>query len=48
MTMNFMNDVANDAESTPNSKNYVIIDSLTSEALGKLIYIYIEYQVRVF
>ena len=34
-------DVANDVESTPNSKNYVIIDSLTSEALSKLIYIYI-------
>ena len=34
MTLHFFNDVANDAESTQNSKNYVIIASLKSETLG--------------
>ena len=37
MTLHFLNDVANDAESTQKLKNYVIIDSLKSESVGKLI-----------
>ena len=37
MTLHFLNDVANDAESTQKSKNYVIIASLKSEAMDKLI-----------
>ena len=37
MTLHFLNDVANDAESTQKSKNYVIIASLKSETMGKLI-----------
>ena len=37
MTLNFLNDAANDAESTQKSKNYVIIASLKSEIMGKLI-----------
>ena len=45
MTMHFLNDVANDAESTQKKENYVIIASLKSESVGKLI---MEYQVRVF
>ena len=32
-----LNDVANDAESNNKIKNYVIIASLTSETIGKLI-----------
>ena len=44
MTLHFLNDVANDAESMQN-RNYGIIASLKSETLGKLI---IEYQVCVF
>ena len=36
MTLHFLNDVANDAESTQN-KNYVIMTSLKSETMGKLI-----------
>ena len=35
MTLLFLNDVANDAEST--NKKYVIIASLKSETMGKLI-----------
>ena len=37
MTLHFLNDVAYDAESTKNRKNYVIIASLKSETTGKLI-----------
>ena len=37
MTLHFLNDVANDAESTQKSKNYVIIVSLKSDSVGKLI-----------
>ena len=37
MTLHFLNDGANDAESTQKSKNYVIIASLKSETMGKLI-----------
>ena len=37
MTLHFLNDVAIDAESTQKSKNYVIIVSLKSEPIGKLI-----------
>ena len=37
MTLNFLNDVIIDAESTQKSKNYVIIVSLKSETMGKLI-----------
>ena len=33
----FFNDVTNDAESTQRSKNYVIVASLKSETVGKLI-----------
>ena len=36
MTWHFLNDVANDAKSTKN-ENYVIIASLKSETMGKLI-----------
>ena len=36
MTLHFLNDVANDAESTQKIENYVIIASLKSET-GKLI-----------
>ena len=35
MTLHFLNKVANDAEST-NNENYVIITSLKSETMGKL------------
>ena len=45
MTLHFLNDVANDAESTKKSKNYVIIASLKSETMDKLIN---RCQVRVF
>ena len=37
MTLHFLNDVANDTESTQKSENYVIIASLKSETMGKLI-----------
>ena len=37
MTLHFLNDVANDAESTYKIENYVIIASLKSESVGKLI-----------
>ena len=37
MTMYFLNDIAYGAESTQKSKNYVIIASLKSETMGKLI-----------
>ena len=37
MTLHFLNDVANDVESTQKNKNYVIIASLKSELMGKLI-----------
>ena len=37
MTLQFLNDVANDAESTQKFVNYVIIASLKSETMGKLI-----------
>ena len=37
MTVHFLNDVANDAESTLKSKITVIITSLKSETMGKLI-----------
>ena len=37
MTLHFLNDVANDAESTQKIENYVIIASLKSETIGKLI-----------
>ena len=36
MTLQFLNDVANGAESTK-IENYIIIDSLTSETIAKLI-----------
>ena len=36
MTLHFLNDVANDTESTQKSKKYVIIASLKSETMGKL------------
>ena len=35
--VNFLNDVANDAESTEKIIKYVIISSLKSETIGKLI-----------
>ena len=35
--MHFLNDVANDAESTQKIDNYVIIVSLKRETIGKLI-----------
>ena len=37
MTLHFLNDVTNDAESTQKIENYVIIASLKSETMGKLI-----------
>ena len=37
VTLHFLNDIANDAESTQKSKNYVTINSLKSETMGKLI-----------
>ena len=37
MTLHFLNDVANDAESTQKIENYVIIASLKSETMAKLI-----------
>ena len=37
MTLHFLNDAANDAKSTKKIENYVIIDSTTSETMGKLI-----------
>ena len=37
MTLHFLNDVAYDAESTQKSKKNVIIASLKSETMGKLI-----------
>ena len=37
MTLHFLNDVAYDAESTQKLKNYVLIASLKSETMGKLI-----------
>ena len=37
MTLHFLNDVANDVESNTNIENYVIIASLKSETLSKLI-----------
>ena len=45
MTLHVLNVVANDAESTQKIDNYVLIASLKSQTMGKLI---IEYQVRVF
>ena len=37
MTLHFLNDVANDAELIQKIENYVIITSLKSETIGKLI-----------
>ena len=37
MMLHFLNDVANDAESTQEIENYVIIPSLKRETIGKLI-----------
>ena len=37
MTLHFLNDVTNDAESTQKTENYAIIASLTSETMSKLI-----------
>ena len=37
MTLHFLKDVANDAESTQNIENYVIIAILKSGTMGKLI-----------
>ena len=37
MTLHFLNYVANDAESTQKIEKYVIIASLKSETMGKLI-----------
>ena len=37
ITLNFLNDIANDAESTQKIENYVIIASLKSETMGNLI-----------
>ena len=37
MTLHFLNDVANDAESTQKIESYVIISSLNSETMDKLI-----------
>ena len=36
MTAHFLNDVADDAESTQKIENYSIIASLKSETMGKL------------
>ena len=38
MTLHFLNDVANDPESTHKTENYVIIASLKGETIGKQIY----------
>ena len=37
MTLHFLNDVANDAESTQKIENFLIIASLKRETIGKLI-----------
>ena len=37
MTLHFLNDVANDAQSTQKIENFVIIASKTCETMGKLI-----------
>ena len=37
MTLHFLNDVANDSESTQKNEKYVIIASVKSERMGKLI-----------
>ena len=37
MTLHFLNDVANDAESIQKKENYVIIASLKGETMGILI-----------
>ena len=37
MTFHFLNDAANDANSTQKIQNYVIVASLKSETMGKLI-----------
>ena len=37
ITLHFLNDIANDAESTQKIVNYVIIASLKRETIGKLI-----------
>ena len=37
MTLHFLNNVANDADPTQKNENYVIIASLKSEIIGKLI-----------
>ena len=37
MALHFLNNVANDAESTQKMKNYVIMASLKSETMSKLI-----------
>ena len=37
MTLHFLNDVANDTESTQKIDNYVIIASMKSKTMGKLI-----------
>ena len=37
MKLHFLNGIANDAELTQKSKNYVIIASLKNETIGKLI-----------
>ena len=37
VTLHFFNDVRNDSESTQKVESYVIIASLTSETMGKLI-----------
>ena len=36
MTLHFLNDIANEAESTKKIRNYVIIAILKSETMGKL------------
>ena len=38
MTLHFLNDVPNDAESIQKIENYVIISRLKSKTMGKLIY----------
>ena len=45
MTLYFLNDVVNDAESTQKIENYIINASLKRETIGKLKK---EYQVHVF
>ena len=37
ITLHFLNDVANDAQLTQKFENYIIIASLKSETMGKLI-----------